>query len=93
GTRLYRDLDESGRITTKQWDRYNQHNAVFSPTNMTAARLDEIYRDVWKRAFRWKRIFHRMRVSPWRHNAYIFILLGANLGFKFLGIDKKYRRK
>ncbi len=93
GTRLYTDLDKSGRLITKQWDRYNQHNAVFTPANMTPERLNEIYREVWKRSFEWKRIFHRMRVSPWRHKFYIFILLGANMGFKFLGIDKKYKKR
>ncbi len=93
GTRLYSDLDREGRLITKQWNLYNQHNAVFTPTNMTAERLNEIYRDVWKRSFTWKRIFHRMRVSPWRRRLYIFILIGANIGFKFLGIDKKYRKK
>ncbi len=93
GTRLYTDLDKSGRLITKQWDRYNQHNAVFTPANMTPERLNEIYREVWKRSFEWKRIFHRMRVSPWRHKFYIFILLGANVGFKFLGIDKKYKKR
>ena len=93
GTRLYTDLDKSGRLITKQWDRYNQHNAVFTPSNMTPERLNEIYREVWKRSFEWKRIFHRMRVSPWRDKFYIFILLGANMGFKFLGIDKKYKKR
>ncbi|MEF2885983.1 MAG: DUF4070 domain-containing protein, partial [Ruminococcus sp.] len=93
GTRLYSDLDREGRLITKEWNLYNQHNAVFTPTNMTAERLNEIYRDVWKRSFTWKRIFHRMRVSPWRHRLYIFILIGANIGFKYLGIDKKYRKK
>ena len=93
GTRLYSDLDREGRLITKQWNLYNQHNAVFAPTNMSAERLNEIYRDVWKRSFTWKRIFHRMRVSPWRHRFYIFILIGANIGFKYLGIDKKYRKK
>ena len=93
GTRLYSDLDREGRLITKEWNLYNQHNAVFTPTNMTAECLNEIYRDVWKRSFTWKRIFHRMRVSPWRRRLYIFILIGANIGFKFLGIDKKYRKK
>ena len=92
GTRLYSDLDREGRLITKEWSRYNQHNAVFTPANMTADRLNEIYREVWKRSFEWKRIFQRMRVSPWRHKPYVFILLGANMGFKFLGIDKKYRK-
>lgn len=89
GTRLYRELDSAGRIISRQWDRYNQKTAVFAPANMTAERLDEIHRDVWRRAFTWRRIFRRMRVSPWRHRWYVFILLGANIGFKFLGNGKK----
>lgn len=92
GTRLYRELEGSGRIMTKDWSRYDQHRAVFTPANMTAARLDEIYRDVWRRAYTWRRVFGRLRGSPWRHRSYIFILLGANIGFKYLGIDRKYRQ-
>ena len=46
GTRLYSDLDREGRLITKQWNLYNQQNAGFTPTNMTAERLNEIYRDV-----------------------------------------------
>lgn len=91
GTRLYTEYERAGRILSKEWNRYNQHNAVFQPANMTPERLDAIYRDVWKRAYSWKRVLKRTFTSPWRKNAYVFILLGANIGFKFLGIDKRYR--
>ena len=91
GTRLFDEYERDGRITTKDWSVYNQHNAVFTPANMTSERLNEIYRQVWKRAYTWKRVLRRTFTSPWRRNAYVFILLGANIGFKFLGIDKKYR--
>lgn len=92
GTRLFTEYERDGRIITKDWSTYNQHHAVFSPVNMSAERLDEIYRDVWKRAYSWKRVLKRTFTSPWRKNAYVFILLGANIGFKFLGIDEKYKR-
>lgn len=92
GTRQYEEYDRAGRIMTKDWSRYNQHNAVFYPANMTPERLDEIYRRVWKEAYSWKRVFKRILSSPWRKNAYIFILLGANIGFKFLGIDKRMKK-
>lgn len=91
GTRLFTEYERDGRLTTKDWSVYNQHNAVFRPTNMTAERLNEIYRQVWKEAYSWKRVLRRTFTSPWRKNAYVFILLGANIGFKYLGIDKKYR--
>ena len=92
GTKLFEEYDRDNRILTRNWGRYTQHEAVFRPANLTPERLNEIYRDVWKRAYSWKHVFRRTFSSPWRKNAYIFILLGANIGFKFLGIDKRYRK-
>lgn len=92
GTKLYDEYESQGRIISKEWSRYNQHNAVFRPANMTPERLDEIYRKVWKQTYTWRRILKRTFTSPWRKNAYIFILLGANIGFKFLGIDKRNKK-
>lgn len=88
GTRLYEEYDRQGRIISKEWDRYNQHNTVFRPVNITPERLDEIYRQVWKEAYTWKNVLRRTFRSPWRGKAYVLILLGANIGFKFLGIKK-----
>lgn len=88
GTKIYEEYDRAGRIFTKEWSRYNQHNTVFEPKNMTAARLDEIYRKVWREAYSWRRVLKRTFSSPWRKHAYVSILLGANIGFKFLGIKK-----
>ena len=92
GTRLFEEYDRDGRIITKNWSAYNQHNAVFQPVNMSAQRLDEIYRSVWKSAYSWRRVLKRTFSSPWRKNGYVFILLGANIGFKFLGIDKRKKK-
>ncbi len=89
GTKQYEEYERAGRLLTKDWSRYNQNNAVFRPTNMTPERLNEIYRQVWKESYTWKRVLRRTFSSPWRKKPYIFILLGANIGFKFLGIDKR----
>ncbi|MBQ8927967.1 MAG: B12-binding domain-containing radical SAM protein [Oscillospiraceae bacterium] len=89
GTKLYEDYEKHGRILTHEWSRYNQHTAVFSPVNLSAGRLDAIYRQVWREAYSWKRVLRRTFTSPWRFHPYVFILLGANIGFKFLGIDQK----
>ena len=88
GTKLYEEYDKSGRIITKEWSRYTQHSAVFQPVNMPPERLNEIYRIVWKEAYSWKRVLKRTFTSPWRKNGYVFILLGANIGFKFLNIKR-----
>lgn len=92
GTRFYTEFERDGRIITKDWSRYNQHHAVFKPAGMTAERLDYIYRKVWREAYTWRRVFKRIFASPWRWKPYVFILLGANIGFKFLGIDKGLKR-
>ena len=92
GTKQYEEYERAGRIISKDWSRYNQHNAVFRPANMTPERLDEIYRQVWKETYTWKRVLKRILTSPWRKHAYVFILLGANMGFKFLGIDKGMKK-
>ncbi len=92
GTKLYEEYEGQGRIVNKDWRVYNQHNAVFEPKNLSAQRLNEIYRRVWKESYTWKRVFKRVFSSPWRKNFYVFILLGANIGFKFLGIDKRMKK-
>lgn len=92
GTKLYEEYEKSGRILTKEWNKYTQHNAVFRPSNMSPERLEELYRKAWKEAYTWKRVFKRTFSSPWRKNAYVFILLGANIGFKFLGNDKRKKK-
>ncbi len=88
GTRFYEEYKKSDRIVTQDWSKYNQHYAVFKPTNMSPERLEEIYRIVWKKSYSWRRIFKRMRKSAWHGKPYISILLGSNIGFKFLGIGK-----
>jgi hypothetical protein len=90
---LYKEYERDGRIITKNWHEYTQHKAVFQPTNMTPERLNEIYRKVWKEAYSWRRVLKRTFSSPWRRNAYVFIMFGANIGFKFLGIDKKINKR
>lgn len=88
GTPLFDRLKRQGRILTEDWSRYNQNNAVFKPQNISPERLDKIYRHVWRKAYTWRRVFRRTFCSPWRCKPYVFILLGANIGFKYLGINK-----
>lgn len=88
GTRQFVEFERAGRILTREWGRYNQHLTVFQPKTMSEDRLNEIYRIVWKEAYSWKRVFKRVIHSPWSRHWYGPILLGANIGFKFLGIDE-----
>lgn len=92
GTEFYEEYKKSGRIITDDWSRYTQNYAIFQPKNMTPERLEEIYMRVWKEAFKWRRVFKRTFHSVWRKKPYVFVLLGANIGFKFLGIDKRNKK-
>lgn len=88
GTALYDDYKKAGRIITDDWSKYNQHYTVFQPSNIAPERLEEIHKKVWKEAFKWRRVLKRTFRSAWRKKPYAFILLGANIGFKFLGVNK-----
>lgn len=86
GSELFKELDDQGRIITKDWRRYNQHYAVFQPAHMSPQRLEEIYRRVWKETYTLKNIAGRVWGSPSKTIVEKSILLGANIGFKFLSI-------
>ena len=87
GTPLYEKMDAEGRITDKDWDHYTQHRAVFSPTNMSPEKLEEIYRQVWKETYSFRNIFRRVSAIPTKGLLPKLVGLGANIGFKYLGID------
>jgi hypothetical protein len=54
---------------------------------MSKERLEQIYRQVWKETYSWKNIFKR--VHSLKNNTFgeKMICLGANIGFKFLGMS------
>lgn len=51
GTRLHQQLSDEGRITSRNWDRYDTRHVVFQPKNLTAEQLksgyDRAYRDFY----------------------------------------------
>ena len=84
---LFRRMEEEGRILTKDWSKYNQHEAVFQPKSMTQERLNEIYRTVWKETYSFRNIARRTARIPNKGLREKLICLGANLGFKYLGME------
>ncbi|KPK00586.1 MAG: hypothetical protein AMJ60_00540 [Desulfobacterales bacterium SG8_35] len=45
GTKLYEEMNNEGRILTKDWSRYNLSDVVFQPKNFTP---EELYEGYWK---------------------------------------------
>jgi radical SAM superfamily enzyme YgiQ (UPF0313 family) len=39
GTKLFKDMEQQGRILTKNWDLYDTRNVVYQTTNLTADEL------------------------------------------------------
>ena len=84
---LYNSFLEQGRIINTNWDDYTQHKAVFMPKNMSPERLEEIYKYVWKETYKLKNIITRVKNIPDKGIKEKLIGLGANIGFKYLGMD------
>jgi radical SAM superfamily enzyme YgiQ (UPF0313 family) len=51
GTRLFASMEAQGRITTRDWDRYDTRHVVYRPAKLTPERLksgyDRAYRDFY----------------------------------------------
>lgn len=84
GSQLYNRLNDEGRIITTDWRKYTQNKAVFRPKNMTPQELEAIYQKVWRDSYKMGKVFKRSNNAPWSNK---LILLGANLGFKYVSTN------
>ena len=86
GSILYREFEQQNRIITTDWSKYNQHYAVFQPVHMSPQRLEEIYRQIWKKTYSWKNVMGRVGRCASKDLQVRMTLLGANIGFKYLDL-------
>ena len=84
---LFKKLEKENRLLTKDWSKYTQHHAVYKPTNMSPERLEEIYNYVWKETYKFKNIIKRVKGLKNNSLSEKLICFGANIGFKYLGMD------
>ena len=56
GTRLYARMEEEGRITTRNWDRYDTRHVVYRPARLTPAALEAGYTWAYREFYRWSSI-------------------------------------
>ena len=88
GTPLFDRLEREGRITTKDWSRYNQIDVVFKPKNMTEKELREGARKVAKNFYSIHNIIPRIVKTMWTAKKISGILpAGTNFAFR-----KYYKR-
>lgn len=84
GSELYNRLNDERRIITNDWSKYTQNKAVFQPKNMTPQELEDVYQKVWRTSYKLGKILKRTNNAPLANRV---ILLGANLGFKYVSTN------
>lgn len=57
GTRLFKDMEQEGRILTRNWDLYDTRNVVYKTTNLSAEELKNGYEWAYKEFYSWSNIF------------------------------------
>ena len=78
GTSLFEGLEGAGRLLTRDWEKYDTLNCVFTPVGMTVDELEKGLRALWKNIFSLKSIYHRILRSPRVHPMFY---LGMNMQF------------
>jgi radical SAM superfamily enzyme YgiQ (UPF0313 family) len=56
GTRLYAQMEQRGRITTRNWDLYDTRHVVYQPARLTPAALEAGYHWAYREFYRWPSI-------------------------------------
>ncbi|MHC4573744.1 MAG: B12-binding domain-containing radical SAM protein [Planctomycetota bacterium] len=72
GTKLFKRLEEEGRILHKDWSKYDTKHVVFSPSSMSAGELLEGYRRIIREVYAFDSIFKRLShywdIDFWKHS-------------------------
>jgi radical SAM superfamily enzyme YgiQ (UPF0313 family) len=70
GTRLYAQMEQQGRITTRDWDLYDTRHVVYRPSRLTPAALEAGYHWAYREFYRWPSIARAARAhESWKHQA------------------------
>jgi radical SAM superfamily enzyme YgiQ (UPF0313 family) len=56
GTRLHAAMESAGRITTRDWDRYDTRHVVYRPARLTAQALKAGYDRAYRDFYGWRNI-------------------------------------
>ncbi|PTX21279.1 radical SAM superfamily enzyme YgiQ (UPF0313 family) [Pontibacter mucosus] len=64
GTKLFKDMEQQGRILTRNWDLYDTRNVVYQTTNLTAEELKNGHDWAYKEFYSWSNIFKSSLSHP-----------------------------
>jgi radical SAM superfamily enzyme YgiQ (UPF0313 family) len=79
GTSLYRQLDQQGRLLTRDWSLYDGQHVVFQPAQLEVDELLYGNEAAWKYVYSWRNIASRLRrtAAPW------YVAMTTNLGYRY----------
>ena len=86
GTRLYRRLQEEGRLLTRDWSLYDMAHVVYRPKNLSTEQLLDGYCRLLKESYSWSSMFQRL----WGTTSYKNFFLVMNFGFR-QGVKRLWR--
>jgi radical SAM superfamily enzyme YgiQ (UPF0313 family) len=87
GTEIWREYTKTGRILTRDWDRYNGASVVYAPKRVTAKQLRHAQMAAFAEFFSPRSALRRLRFYPFKKRAWI-----ANLAI-WRGIRYYYARR
>ena len=67
GTKSFLRLEKEGRISCRDWEKYDSFNAVYQPLGMSVEELEKGMRRIWKEVFSTPSIYKRILKRPWIH--------------------------
>lgn len=65
GTRLFSDMEQARRITSRNWDLYDTCHVVYRTTNLSTRELEEGYNWAYNEFYSWSNIFE----ASWKHDS------------------------
>jgi len=81
GTRLFREMEEDGRITDRNWTNYTTSEVVFRPARMSPKELREGYLWFYRTFYSFKNIFRRIPDARSQRAPYLLF----NFGYRKFG--------
>jgi anaerobic magnesium-protoporphyrin IX monomethyl ester cyclase len=70
GTRTFSELEQGGRLLTRDWNLYDAHHVVFQPAQMSAYELQKATIQAFKRFYTLSHIFHNLFTTGFRSAAF-----------------------
>lgn len=90
GTDIYNAYSAQGRIITYDWSKYNWHNCVYIPRNMTGEELLNGCYHAFEESYSSRSVFHRVFSRPRGTKEMMLLLLFSALGRAMLSFSRPY---